>query len=65
MGPVDILKFMRWLNYFCNAIVAYRILLTISANIASVKNSFYKLKLLKLYLHSIMTWERLNYGTCN
>jgi hypothetical protein len=53
MGPLDILKFP-------NAIIAYRILLTISVTVASAERSFSKLKLLKSYMRSTMTQERLN-----
>ena len=41
-------------------IIAYRILLTIFVTVASSKMCFSKLKLLKSYLCSTMTQERLN-----
>ena len=42
MGPVEILKFLRWRACFPNATIAYRVLLTIS--VASAERSFSKLK---------------------
>jgi hypothetical protein len=45
---------------FSNAFIAYQILLTIPVTVASAEKSFSKLKLVKSYLRSSMTQERLN-----
>jgi hypothetical protein len=45
---------------FANALVVYRILLTILVTVASAERSFSKLKLLKTYMCSTMTQERFN-----
>jgi hypothetical protein len=60
MGPLEILKFLKRRDCFPNATIAYRVLLTIPMTVASAEGSFSKLKLLKSYLRSTMTQERLN-----
>jgi hypothetical protein len=60
MGPLEILKFLKRHDCFPNASIAYRVLLTIPVTVASAERSFSKLKLLKSYLRSTMTQQRLN-----
>lgn len=58
---VGILRFMnRIQNPFPNAFIAYRILLTIPVTVASAERSFSRLKLIKNYLRSSMSQERLS-----
>ncbi|KAL7602694.1 hypothetical protein Lser_V15G19297 [Lactuca serriola] len=59
-NPIDVLKFLKELDYFSNASIAYRILLTIPVIVASAEIFFSKLKLLKSYLHSTMNQQRLS-----
>ncbi|XP_023737798.1 uncharacterized protein LOC111885791 [Lactuca sativa] len=59
-NPIDVLKFLKEFDYFPNASIAYRILLTIPVTVASAEMGFSELKLLKSYLHSIMSKERLS-----
>ena len=60
MRPLDILEFLKYYDCFPNTIIAYRVLLTIPVTVASRERSFSKLKLLKNYMRSTMTQERLN-----
>lgn len=53
--PIIILNYVKRIDYFPNAYIVYRIMLTIHVSVASVKYSFSKLKLIKSYLRSTMS----------
>ena len=60
--PKEILTFIHknsLMSVYPNAVIAFRIFLTIPVTVASSERSFSKLKLIKTYLRSTMTQERL------
>jgi hypothetical protein len=60
MSAPEILKFVMDADCYPNISVVYRILLTVTVTVALAERSFSKLKLLKNYLRSTMSQERLN-----
>jgi len=58
--PIEVLSYIKTLDYFPNVYIAYRILLTIPVTVATAERSFSKLKLFKSYLKSTMLQDRLN-----
>lgn len=60
MTPIEVLEFVKNIGCYPNIAVAYRILLTTPVTVASAERSFSKLKLLKNYMRSSMSQERLN-----
>ena len=60
MCAIEIFEFVRGIDCFPNISIAYRILFTVPVTVASAERSFSKLKLLKNYLRSSMSQERLN-----
>jgi len=58
--PIEILDYIKKVDSFLNACIAYRILLTIPVTVASAERIFSKLKLIKTYLRSTMSQERLS-----
>ena len=51
-SPINVLNYIKRLEYFPNACIAFKILLTIPVAVASAEISFSKLKLIKSYLRS-------------
>uniref|UniRef100_A0A7N0UCP2 HAT C-terminal dimerisation domain-containing protein n=1 Tax=Kalanchoe fedtschenkoi TaxID=63787 RepID=A0A7N0UCP2_KALFE len=60
ISSLKILEFVKVADCYPNVMIAYRILLTVPVTVASAERSFSKLKLLKTYLRSSMSQERLN-----
>ncbi|XP_039043648.1 zinc finger MYM-type protein 1-like [Hibiscus syriacus] len=60
LSATEILKFVNSADCYLNASIAYRILLIVPLTVASAERSFSKLKLIKTYLRSSMSQERLN-----
>ncbi|XP_026400323.1 zinc finger MYM-type protein 1-like [Papaver somniferum] len=59
--PIEVLEDLKnMVGLFPNAWVAYRILLTIPVTVATAERVFSKFKLIKNYLRSSMSQERLN-----
>ncbi|PWA54105.1 hypothetical protein CTI12_AA326870 [Artemisia annua] len=59
-SSIEIMEFTKKMDMFPNILLAYKILLTIPVTVASAERSFSKLKILKSYLRSTMSQERLN-----
>ena len=59
--PIEVLEYIKNIHIcFPNAWIAYRILLTIPVTVATAERSFSKLKLIKNYLRSTMSQDRLS-----
>ncbi|VAH18108.1 unnamed protein product [Triticum turgidum subsp. durum] len=60
MSAMEIFTHVREVDCYPNISIVYHILFTVPMTVASAERSFSKLKLLKNYLRSTMTQERLN-----
>jgi hypothetical protein len=59
MSSMEIFEYVRHMDSYPNISIAYRILFTVLLTVASAERSFSKLKLLKNYLSSTMSQQRL------
>ena len=57
---INVLNYLKMLDYFSNACITYKILLTIPVVIAYTKRSFSKLKQIKSYLRFTISQKKLN-----
>jgi hypothetical protein len=60
MTAMEIFEYITKMDCYPNISIAYRILFTVPVTVASAERSFSKLKILKNYLRSTMSQERLN-----
>jgi hypothetical protein len=60
MSAMNIFEYVIEVDSYPNTAITYRLLFTVLVTVASAKRSFSKLKLLKNYLRSKMSQERLN-----
>jgi len=58
--PIDILNYIKKLNSFLNAYIAYRIMPTSHVIVASFENKIQKLNLIISYLRSTVYPQKLN-----
>ena len=58
--PINVLNYLKRLDSFPNVYIIYRILLVITVTVAFTERSFLKFKLIKSYLRSIMSQEKLS-----
>jgi len=58
--PINILNCIKRINSFPNTYITHRIMLIILVLVVSAERSFSKLKIIKNYLRSTMSQERLN-----
>jgi hypothetical protein len=60
ISSMEIFEYVRQMDSYPNISITYQILFTVLVTVASAERSFSKLKLLKNYLRSTMSQERLN-----
>ena len=60
MTAMEIFEYVREVDCYPNISIAYRILFTVPVTVASAERIFSKLKLLRNYMRSTMSQEKLN-----